>query len=197
MACEGFRWVVVVALVVPSFGCERDPLDVECPEVGPGGLVITEVRGDQDGADDSQGEWIELFNASGSTIDLVGLRIVMKTLNGSSVEDFTVRRSVPVAAGAYVTLGNFPDGQEPSHVDYGYSDEFDGSINSTGAIEAIACGVEIDQVVYQSLPGNGTLSFDGAVQPPDAGENDKETSFCIDANGAGEGSPQQENPPCA
>lgn len=196
MAREGIRWVVVVSLVVPVFACERDPLDVACPDVGVGGLVVTEVRGDQEGSDDDQGEWIELFNASGSTIDLVGLRVVMRTLNGSSVDELTVRRSVTATANGYVTLGSFPDGQEPSHIDYGYADEFGGELNTTGAIEIIACGAEVDQVVYQSLPGAGTLALDGALAP-DASANDSETNFCVDAAGAGEGTPQQENPPCS
>jgi hypothetical protein len=125
----------------------------------------------------------------------VGLRVVLKTLDGGSVEDFTVRRSVSIGGDGYVTLGRFADGSEPAHVSYGYASELDDEINTTGAIELIACGVEIDQVVYMSLPGAGTLALDGSLAP-DASANDTASNFCVDAAGAGEGTPQQENPPC-
>ena len=195
MLRTGFCWVVAAVLTLPLFACERDPLGVDCPEVSVGGLVITEVRGDQDGGADDQGEWIELFNASGATIDLVGLRLVMKTLNGSSEEDFTIRGPLSVPNSGYATFGRFPEGEEPPHISYGYATELDTGINTTGAIEVIACGIEIDQVVYQTLPGAGTLAFDGSLAP-DATANDSEANFCVDATDAGEGSPQQENPPC-
>jgi hypothetical protein len=196
MVREGSRWVVVASLALSVFACERDPLEVDCPDVAIGGLVDTEVRGDQVGDGDDQGEWIELFNGSGSTIDLVGLRVILKTLDGSSIEDFTVRRPLTVSAGSYVTLGRFATNQEPTHVSYGYADELDRAINSTGAIELVACGVEVDQVVYMSLPGTGTLALDGDLAPS-AVDNDDQANFCVDAAGAGEGTPQQENPPCS
>lgn len=193
MVLAGFRWVVIASLVLPVFACERDPLEVDCPDVGIGGLVVTEVRGDQDGSTDTQGEWIEIFNP-GATIDLVGLRVVFKTLTGNA-EDFTVRRSLTISGSGYVTLGQFSDEMLPDHVSYGYGDELASDINDRGAIELIACGVEVDQVVYQSLPGVGTLALDGNLAPS-AIDNDDEGNFCIDAAGAGEGTPQQENPPC-
>ena len=195
MGYPGFRSVVAASLIVPLFACERAPLEIDCPDVGLGGLVISEVRGDQEGDQDSQGQWIEVYNASGVTIDLVGLRIVLKTLDGSSIEEFTVRRSVPVTAGGYATLGSFNDDQLPSHINYGYADELDRNMNTTGAIELVACGDEIDQVVYQALPELGTLALDGALSP-DAAANDDQANFCVDSAGAGEGTPQKENPPC-
>lgn len=195
MVRAGFLWVVVTSLFLPVFACEREPLDVDCPDLAVGGLVVTEVRGDQDGSTDTQGEWIEIFNP-GATIDLVGLRVVFQTLTGS-IDSFTVRRSLTINGGGYVTLGRFPDNDLPSHVSYGYADELDTAINERGAIELIGCdNVEVDQVVYQQLPGVGTLALDGALSP-DASANDSEANFCVDAAGAGEGTPQQENPPCS
>lgn len=185
------------ALLVLLAGCERDPLDVACPEVAPDQLVVTELRGAQAGDTDTLGEWIEVFNGSGHPIDLLGLKVRLSTLDGGSRDEFTVRSSVSVAADAYATLGRFARGEEPAYVDYGYADELDSDLNTTGAVELFACGVEIDQVIYRDLPSAGTLALDGAVEPPDAAANDSEDNFCIDDAAAdGAGSPQQENPPC-
>lgn len=177
--------------------CERDPLDVACPEVAPEELVVTELRGEQDG-EDVVGEWIELFNRSGQTIDLVGLKVRLSTLDGGRRDEFTVRTSLEVPPDGYVTLGRFSAGEEPAHVDYGYASELDRALNTTGAVELFGCGgLEVDQMIYRDLPTLGTLALDGAVAPPDARANDSEDNFCIDAAGAGEGTPQMENPPCS
>jgi hypothetical protein len=181
-------------LALLALGCERDPLDVPCPEAGVGELVVTEVRAAQ-GDEDLEGEWIEIFNRSGQPVDLLGLRVRLSTLDGGSRNELTVRRPLQVASDAYVTLGRFFDGQAPEHVNYGYAAEIDREINSTGAIQLFACGFEVDQVIYRSLPSTGTLALDGAVVPPDASANDLEDNFCVDDNSRG--TPQQENPPCS
>jgi hypothetical protein len=190
----GKRGLGAALVALLALGCERDPLDVPCPEAGVGELVVTEIRGTQAG-EDLDGEWIEIFNRSGQPVDLLGLRVRLSTLNGGSRNEFIVRRSLQVANDSYVTLGRFLDGSAPEHVNYGYAGELDREINSTGAIQLFACGFEVDQVIYRSLPSTGTLALDGAIVPPDATANDLEENFCVDENGRG--TPQQENPPCS
>ena len=65
-------------------GCERDPLDVPCPDLGPDDLVVTEIHGPQTG-EDRYGEWIEVYNPTGRAVDLTGLRI--EGPDGSMTED--------------------------------------------------------------------------------------------------------------
>ena len=49
-------------------GCARDPVDAVCPQLTAGDLVLTEVRGPQN-PEDTDGPWIELFNATNDSID--------------------------------------------------------------------------------------------------------------------------------
>lgn len=107
-------------------GCVLDPLPCVI-ELDEGDLVVTEIRGPQDG---TRGEWIELYNASGEEVDLRGLRGTLQPLEGSAVDGeveltFLVRESLPVAAGAYVVLGTLPlDASRRPEVDYSINTDF-------------------------------------------------------------------------
>jgi hypothetical protein len=186
--------------------CSREPLASICPDVAPGDLVITEVRGPQQGPDaaDLSGEWIELYNASGETLDLAGLRLELQKLDGTGALGFIVRRrGVEVEPGGYAVLGRFADGAEPSHVDYGYRGDLDSSLHGSGAIEVVACDVTVDRLIYRNLSDRGTLALDGAIDPPTAEANDDAGATCVDdavdpaAPSAGaRGTPGEENPAC-
>jgi len=63
-------------------GCARAALPCEL-ELDAGDLVITEIRGPQDGVD-SRGEWFELYNTTADSIDLYGLRGTMTNLKACS-----------------------------------------------------------------------------------------------------------------
>lgn len=187
-----------------AVACAREPLDAACPEAAPGDLVISELRGDQRVDDDPYGEWIELYNASDVAIDLAGLRLDVRKLDGSGGGTILVRRrDTFVAPGSYVVLGRVAEGAEPSHIDYGYADDFDDELFTSGAIDVSSCGELIDRVVYRSLTDFGTLALDGAIDPPSADANDDEAAFCVDdqlddANpSAGvRGTPQAPNKAC-
>lgn len=69
------RCAIAICLVA---GCTRDPVTAVCPTIAAGDLVVTEIRGPQT-PDDSNGPWVELFNASGQSIDLEGVRIRFAT----------------------------------------------------------------------------------------------------------------------
>lgn len=160
-----------------AFGaCTREPVDAECPDLPPGALVITEIRGPQTG-DDTLGSWIELYNDTSSPIDLQGITIRFRRQDGSSEINTIVRRSQTVAAGAYVVLGNFIDTMKPSHVDYGFAGDFHESFYTSAALEVIACDERIDLARYDSLPRMGTYSLGGA---PTAENNDLPASWCYD-----------------
>jgi len=163
-------------------GCVRDPLDWECPQVAPGDLVVTELRGDQSG-DDTYGEWIELYNASGQALDLYGTQLWVQRLDGGAEGRIIIRlHGVTVGAGDYAVVGRFPPAEPPSYVDYGYIEDFSSDLYNGGAVDIMACGVRIDRVIYRDLPSRGTLSLDGAIDPPSAEANDDETRWCQDDN---------------
>jgi hypothetical protein len=184
-----------------SAGCERDPRTAVCPELAPGDLVVTEIRGDQSGTDDVLGEWIELYNASSSAIDLTGVAVTVTRLDGGSSARLVFRRNVTVGAGEYVVMGRFyeVDGINlPSYINYGYAADFDSSIYDTGAIEIFSCGTETDEIIYRNLPSTGTYALDGALEPS-AEANDDLEAWCIDeltGDPDATGTPGERNPVC-
>ncbi len=183
---------VIGLTVVVAVGCTRDPAPAECPSVAPGDLVVTEFRGRQMGDTDDRNVWVELYNASGGSIDLEGTKIRFRKKDGSSEVPVLVRRPLSVAAGAYVVLGFVnDDAMKPSTVDYGFALDFHQSFLAAAAVDVEACGELIDRAVYDVLPKIGTYSLGVA---PEANENDIPANWC--ENATPEGTPKQANPPC-
>ena len=168
----------LIGIVVVVTGCARDPVDT-CPNIVAGDLVVTEVRSDDD---ETNGSWIELFNASGGTLELEGARIRFRRKDGSSEIPVLIRRPLSVAADDYVVLGRYLDGMQPAHVDYGFGEDFEETWLGAAAIDLEACGERIDLAQYDALPDEGTYSLG---TPPDATTNDLPTSWCFDATPAG------------
>ena len=167
------------AVIGASAGCEREPLGWICPSLDPGDLVVTELRGEQSGAD-TYGQWIEIYNATAAAVDLEGAVVELVRLDGGAEGRILVRDSLPVAAGDYGVVGRFEPGQEPDWVDYGYELDFESSLYDSGAIDVIGCDVQLDRVIYHDLPTHGTLALDGAIAPPTATANDDEAAWCPD-----------------
>ncbi|MBP6630872.1 MAG: hypothetical protein KA297_15670 [Kofleriaceae bacterium] len=179
-------------------GCTRDAAPALCPDVVAGELVVSELRGEQTGSD-SQGQWIELYNASGTELDLLGLRVLWRRLDGSDSDTVLVRRSLLVAPDGYVVLGAGLDADRPSYVDYGVAGDLPGAIMPSAAVDLIACDVLIDRLTYSGLTRTGTYSL--GPTPPTADGNDLSTAWCnnetVDGTGlAAPGTPGAANPPC-
>lgn len=184
------RLLAVLALAA----CARDPAPAECPDVAPGDLVVTEIRGPQ-AAGDTLGVWVELYSAR--QVDLLGTKIRFRKKDGSTETDVIVRRSLPVAAGQYVTLGLYPDDDtRPAYIDYGMAGDYHESFLPAAAVDVEACGTLIDRAVYDVLPKMGTFSLGG---PPSADTNDLPASWCTDATMDGTtypGTPREPNIAC-
>jgi hypothetical protein len=177
--------------VVLAVGCVRDAAPAECPSIAEGDLVLTEFRGPQS-PEDAVGPWVELYNASGATIDLHGTKVRFRKKDGSSEVDVIVRRSVSVAAGGYAVLGMVnDDASKPATIDYGFAMDFHQSFLPAAAVDVEACGTLIDRATYDVLPKTGSYSLGVA---PDATQNDYPVSWCV--NATPEGTPQQANPAC-
>lgn len=165
--------------LLASIGCVRDPVEVACPDVGAGQLVISELRGKQSG-EDTYGQWIEIYNTTSAPVELFGARITMQKLDGSGAAQIFVRdQSLQVPAKGYAVLGKFASDALPAHVDYGYQLDFDGNLHDSGAIDLFACEALIDRVIYHNLTGTGTWALDGNGDP-NATTNDDEAQWCVD-----------------
>lgn len=176
-------------LSLSGIGCERGPLERICTPLEVGDLAISEIRGTKD----AWGQWIELYNPTGQEQALVGLKLRLTNLDGSDLREILVRdHDLRIGPGGYVVLGRFAQDAVPAHVDYGAEVDFDFdlSLYDNGVLQVLSCDATapkdpdqdriIDQIVYQGLPSQGSLGFDGALALT-AQANDEEDDWCVDA----------------
>lgn len=170
--------------------CAHDPAPELCPDVAAGDLVVTELRGEQSGAD-SWGQWIEVQNRTGAAIDLEGLVIDLKSIDGSTQLRMLVRAPVEVPALGHAALGRPADGAGAAHLAYDLGADLDASFPSSGGVTLLACGAETDQVVFNGLPTMGTWALDdGGTWCADTTPGDDTTMLGVP------GTPGAPNRPC-
>ena len=168
--CGLVRRCACLALVF--CGCGREPLATEtgCEEVAPGDVVITEIHANPDGSD-GDGEYVELFNASGRALELESLILVSSRADGTGASEHRFGEG-QVAAEGYFVLENGL-----------------GSLRNSEAALAIRCGeVVIDWVGYASTRDGRALELDGGLVPNDD-SNDDAAHWCFAPETASEVSP--------
>ncbi|HHO50831.1 MAG TPA: lamin tail domain-containing protein, partial [Deltaproteobacteria bacterium] len=165
--------------------------------IAPGELVINELIQDPNAVDDGDGEWFEVYNASGRTLDLDGLIV-----RDDGVDGFVVSGPLPVPAGGYLVFGINADpvANGGVSIDYAYSGMILGNAddeivleNAGGIIDAIAYD---DGATFPDPTGVST-SLDPGYR--DAISNDNGAYWCpaSSAFGAGDhGTPGTGNDPC-
>ncbi|MCA9573927.1 MAG: hypothetical protein R3B40_02220 [Polyangiales bacterium] len=164
-------------LALVATGCVRPPLDPGCVQLGPGDLVVSELRGPQSGTD-TRGQWIEVYNASAGSVALTGVQVVLRPL-AASASTITVRDAqLSVASGDYVVLAVDTTCSSdtcvtrlPADADYGFGRDYTRDLPSGAIVELRSCGALVDSLLYRALPSAGTLALSGSA-PPDANDND-------------------------
>lgn len=183
-------------LVLVVCGCGRDPVATQagCEEILPGDVVITEIHANPDGSDGDD-EYIELFNASGRTLELQGLTLVSSREDGTGASEHRFDES-HVGADEYFVLGNAAPESLPAHVDYSYGNTL-GSLRNSKAALAIRCSeAVIDRVSYASTRDGRALELDGRLVP-DSESNDDAGHWCFAPETAPEVSPDNFGTPGA
>lgn len=181
-------------------GCVSEPLESEATcTLAPGDIVFTEVHANPNGSDGSS-EYVELYNATETSIDLLGATLVSSRDDGSRGSQHRFGNAI-VDAGHYYVVGNAPTSALPSHVDYSYGSSL-GALRNSDAELSLWCGSSlIDQVQYAETRDGRALELDGDLDP-DATRNDDDTLWCeasLDeppAFGENYGSPGARNAPC-
>ena len=172
------KWPLLLALSL--FGCPNENTGED--EVGglPGGLVITEVMADPEGADDGL-EWFEIHNASSEAIDLAGFDLIYSKLDGTGRKSHTIARSLTIEPGDFIVVSGVLDEiatqSDADHLDYGYGGELGSFTNAGGYLAIEASGEVIDEIYYQDATSGASRAFDGAFSP-DAVANDDLTKWC-------------------
>ncbi len=142
-----------------------------------GDLVISEILNDPPGTDTGK-EYVELYNTTGSTIELKGMTIYVSKGDGTGEKTHVIRAGA-VPAGAYYAVGDVRGSDPlPPYIGYSYDDALGALPNSDGIV-GVRCGTtKVDEVKYVSAPKAGhARTFDGD-KLPDAAGNDDETSWC-------------------
>jgi len=156
-----------------------------------GDLVISELMVDPKTSTDNEGEWLELYNASGKELELRGCE-----LDDGSKTPHALAQSVRIGSAAYLTLARHPaPGFTPGAV-------VALSLSNNMDSVAVRCGgVEIDRVSYDGRAGSELHSGASlALDPGSLGatQNDAPSAWCAGRMSYGPelGSPGRPNPPC-
>ena len=164
----------------------------------PGDVVITEYLPRPDAVPDASGEWVEVYNASGAMIDLLGFE-----LHDDGVDSHPITTSVLVPAGARVVLARNADYTTNGGVLAAY--EYSGFVLEDTIDQLVLSfdGLEVDRVEYDwtgELLGH-SASLDPALGDPDDLANDVQANWCgssipLVSPGSDFGTPGGANDPC-
>lgn len=188
------RLTVVVSASIAIAACVREPAERICPAIDVGDLVITELRLGSGASGDSS--WIELYNPRTQIIDLNGIQVRFRRLDGSAEQRFLVRRSIPLAAQSYAVLSQSHDEQRSNYATYGFADDAPAPWFTSAVVDVESCGLRVDRISYGSLPATASYSLWSA--PPSAIDNDNPANWCRErSSGVTEtGTPGMANPQC-
>ena len=191
----------IIAVVLIAAACSPPPPPDTCLGRMAGDLVITEfLNNPGGGGTDTGSEWIEIYNTLGTAIDLKGVTVYTKKVDGTGVRNHVIRAG-RIEPRSYFVLGDVRTGANPSYVNYSYEGDLS-SLSNTDGIIGLRCGtmLTLDEVQYLvSSTSARARQFDGALTP-DANTNNDETKWCnattMLAGTANFGTPGQANTAC-
>ena len=118
----------------------------------PGDIVITEIMNNVDGTDDDK-EWFEVFNTTGSDIDMDGWTIA--DLDGTNPDTHVISGTALVPAGGYFVFGNSTDTSlnAGASVDYAYGADISLANGADELVLTAGGGTVVDEVLYDDATG--------------------------------------------
>lgn len=154
-------------------------------------VVISELMKNPEALADTQGEWIELYNAGRSAVTLTGCTLARDD------QSFTFGEGIAIAPGQYITLANgSAPGFTPTATYRGLT------LPNSGALSLrLSCGAQLLDAVtltQRAAQNRAGSSLSLAASELDPAANDAETSWCDGASTYNDdrGTPGQENPDC-
>ncbi len=163
------------------------PVCVPTTCAAPGSIIVTEIMKNPANVTDSNGEYFEVYNTTGSAIDMQGW-----TIYDAGGQTLTISSSVVVAANDYAVFGINSDfaANGGITVDYQYSG-FNLSNSAGGDEVIIACsGTDIDAVFYDgtNFPNTSGVSMELSINHLNAIDNDNGAAWCDATTPFGTGS---------
>ncbi|RAJ18122.1 T9SS type A sorting domain-containing protein [Olleya aquimaris] len=152
-----------------------------------GDIIITEVMQNPAAAgNDPNGEFFELYNTTGTAIDIAGWIIKDES---SATETHTVSTSVIIPANAYIIIGNGATPNGGLTLDYTYNNDISLGNGTDGLI--IECsGTIIDQVIWDNgatFPDPTGASMELSVNTLNATDNDNGANWATAVTPYGSG----------
>ena len=141
-----------------------------CDEASAATLVINEFMADPDGADSGY-EWLELYNAGGSSLNISGWRISWFKSNPDSASgSAAVPSGTSIAANGYLLLGD----ESVSGTDVQVTLDMGNGTDGDGLHLSDCAGTMEDAVVYGSNNDDGIYDENGVASSlaPDPGSED-------------------------
>ena len=183
-------------------GCGADKC---ADELVSGDLVITEIMADPQNGDDDHCEWVEIYNASGGSVNLFGLKVGD---NDSESKWGSVNSDVIVTDGHYAVINNSNATDRaaycPNHASAYAVDGFHGgtfTFSNTGEGDPATLVTPSGVVVDTSALTGGTDTFSSQVLTATDNDNDSEwceatTPLVENAGTVDYGTPGSANPSC-
>ena len=169
--------------------CDGDDAPYTVADLVEGDLIISEFMQNPAKVDDSLGEWFEVYNNSGGTLDLDGLYVAD---DGS--DSFTVSGALLVDAGDYVVFGNNSDSKTNGGVtvdySYGTSMALANGDDEIVLADSSKLGTIYDEIAYDdgaTFPDGSGASAQLNDDTWDAGDNDDGSNWCLGTASYGDG----------
>ena len=156
---------------------------LDSASLGAGDLIISEIMTNPVTVSDYRGEWFEVYNNSGFTINLNGLSV-----SSSNNTGFTISHNVTVEPESYTLFAVNPNGGlngELPQVDVAYS-YGDISFRQTDDLTLSASGTTIDTVSIDGTYPDG-LGASLSLDTLSASANDSMVNWCESTSGYGSG----------
>ena len=158
--------ITIIALAVIAFTASpvvrAAPLRVT--DLLPGQIRITELMPNPAKVSDTRGEWFEVYNTLGTSVDLQGL-VVSSKGTGSAVESFRVHASARIDAGGLFLFGRTPASSENGGMDIDWAWGNAISLGNTRDFLALAApdGTTLAKVSWTSSTGGVSWEVHGGI----------------------------------
>ena len=153
-----------------STGCSTTP--------SAGNVILTEVFYDADGSDDGK-EWVELYNAGGSSVDLSGYSL---GAGGGDYTNTVVQLSGTIDPGETFVVGGSTSDSTNGNPTYDQTVNFSPDLQNSGSVadgvalfdvpatSVTTSTVPVDAVVYGSSNSDSLIDETGSANSPEVGD---------------------------
>ncbi|WP_452229259.1 T9SS type A sorting domain-containing protein [Lacinutrix sp. MEBiC02404] len=153
-----------------------------CPSTG--AIIITEVMQNPAAASDPAGEYFEVYNTTGTPIDMIGWIIKDEA---SALEVHTIGSSLIVPAMGYIVIGN--EATTAPALDYNYANDISLG-NGTDGLILECSGSDIDSVIWDNgstFPDPSGAAMELSITALNGTDNDNGANWGIATNDLGNG----------